>query len=985
MKITIKIFPVLFLGLILTFPAQASRTLRTDNIAPPAEAIISESENYVQKVPARIKRSDSSSLKIENIPLAIKHTSAAHQSSISKGDLFKKNRAYRLSRKINSEQKSQNRILRVSNFSTENKKLIVNKKVTRVREKTLVSVQNNILTNKPFGVQMPYFNIENSSSGTWYQYFFDGFEGSFPASWELYGTPTWGPTDTESSTGSKSAWCAGYDYSPAGNYFDNMNAWIIRGPFDLSASEDALLFFDFSITSQPDVDELFVGLSTDNDNFTGDIYTGYSGGWISNVYFDAKDFAHSNSVYIGVQFYSNETISNYDGAFIDNIELMGYQFDSNTAPDLAVQNVHITDSYAGKFNFEIKNNSAQKQSPNSYSISVYVDSELDSVERNVNELPSGVTTTWDWQLAYYYLPGEHNVEILVEPDGGDVNTNDNSIFFTLVVTNKILIDLGVSNPLNVDPSLGYFDFDIDNFGPAIALTDSYLISVSVDGEFDSSARNTEPLYPDQYTTWEWATGYIYPAGDHTVEITVESDLTDTNLFNNTATLIMPVPSNLIVTDLKVSDLKITDEKNALFKFKIKNKGPKICEKNDYSIKIFVDGVEDSSISNSKTLGIGVTAIWEWQLHYKYPPGLHKIKIDVQPSGGDLKPEDNTLLFQMVEPGANLQIYNIPTFTSVVEYSFSTMLTATNGSPPYSWELSSGSIPQGIYLNGNGELYGNPTTSGNYSFKVKCYDTSDASALSDVTIVVLDSPPAMPRIIDTILPITFENTFFQTPLYAVGGTQPFSWSFNGSIPIGISISSTGSISGTITSSGEYQLPVIVTDDAASTAESELSLRVLATSQSINYQITKLQIVIPWKEHSIGNDNSDSIKFKAEFSIPSELVIDDHAKLTIFIGDYPFSFIKPSKAKLNKKANYKTEKGAVQKGNANIKWLKDKIKVNLSMKNIDLASPLAEYGLKENAASILTIPIRISINDCDSGSRDNVLNYTQSKSRKGKLKN
>ena len=56
----------------------------------------------------------------------------------------------------------------------------------------------------------------------------------------------------------------------------------------------------------------------------------------------------------------------------------------------------------------------------------------------------------------------------------------------------------------------------------------------------------------------------------------------------------------------------------------------------------------------------------------------------------------------------------------------------------------------------------------------------------------------------------------------------------------------------------------------------------------------------------------------------------------------------------------------------------------MKNVDIASPLAEFGLKENAVAILTIPIRISINDCDSGYRANALSYTQSKNRKGKLK-
>ncbi|RLD10990.1 MAG: hypothetical protein DRI44_04545, partial [Chlamydiae bacterium] len=495
----------------------------------------------------------------------------------------------------------------------------------------------------------------------------------------------------------------------------------------------------------------------------------------------------------------------------------------------------------------------------------------------------------------------------------------------------------------------------------------------------------EPLYPYQYTTWEWATDYIYPAGDHAVEVTVESDITDIDPGNDTVSFTMSVPSGLVVTDLKVSGLKITDEKNAVFKFKVKNKGPKACDTGDYTIRVYVDGLEDSTKSNTKIISKGMTAIWEWQLAYTYPPGLHKIEIDVRSSGGDLKPEDNTLLFQMTEFGANLQVYNIPVFTSVVENSFSAMLTATNGSPPYSWAIFSGTLPQGIYLAGNGVLFGTPATAGNYSFKVKCSDASDASAFADVSIVAFNSPPALPEIIDTILPVTFENTFFQMPIYAVGGTIPYNWSFNGSTPAGINISSTGSVYGTITSSGEYKLPVKVTDDTAATDDANLSLRVLETAQTINYQLSKLQIIIPWKDHSAGNDDTDSIKLKAEFPIPGSLVVDSHTKLTIFVGDYPFSFIKPSKAKFRKKATFKTEKNAAEKGKASVKWLKDKIRVTLSMKNVNLAAPLAKYGVKENASGTLTIPVRISINDCDSGYRDNAVTYTQSKSRKGKLKN
>ncbi|MCK5852067.1 putative Ig domain-containing protein, partial [bacterium] len=991
MNIKIKKFFVLFFSLTIVLSVQASRTLRTKITTPPSEVIISESENYEQSTSARIKRSDSSSsLKIENIPFGknIKlQRSRAKRNSERKAE----KRTFCLSEKITEGPKPQNRISRVSNFSPENKSLIVKEKVSRKFNKSTGSLRfpaatfdrknhtkNYIaarehsefveLNRKSTGSLLSPASTSpfaDDEPGNWYQYFFDGFEGAFPDFWQLYGTPTWGPTDVEASTGSKSAWCAGYDYSPAGNYFDNMDAWMIEGPFDLSASEDALLFFDMSIKSQPEVDKLFVGLSTDEDNFSGNVYTGDSGGWITNVYIDAKNYAYSNSVYIGFQFYSNETISNYAGGFVDNIELMGYELVSNTQPDLAVQNAHITDSFNGIFNFEIKNESAQNQPADSYYISVFVDDELDSKETNQYDLASGATTTWDWQFAYYYLPGTHTVKIHVEPEGDDVNTNNNTLTFSLVVTNSNYIDLGVSNPLPVDPANGYFDFDIDNYGPGFALADSYLIKVYVDGEFDSSERNTLPLFPEQYTTWQWATDYLYPAGDHSFEITVESDLIDIDTENNSISFNMTVPSSLVVTDLKVSGLKITDEKNAVFKFKVKNKGPTACEKGDYTVHVSVDGLPDSDASNSNKIGSGVTALWEWQLAYLYSPGLHKIEIDVRPSGGDLKPDDNILLFQMSESGANLQVYNIPVFTSVVDNAFSTVLSAINGAPPYSWELSLGTLPPGIYLDGNGTFYGKPDVAGSYSFEVKCVDTGDASAFSDVKIVVLDAPPAEPKIIDTILPITFENTFFILPLNAVGGTAPYSWSFNGIVPLGISISSTGSLFGTITSSGAFQIPVKVSDDASATAEATLNLRVLKSTQAINYQITKLQITIPWKEHSAGNDNSDSIKLKAECPIPGDLVVDKYTGLTIYVGDYPFSFIKPSKSKLNKKATYKTDKSATEKGNASVKWKKDKIKISLSMKNIDLASPLAEYGLKENAPATLTIPIRISINDCDSG--------------------
>lgn len=56
-------------------------------------------------------------------------------------------------------------------------------------------------------------------------------------------------------------------------------------------------------------------------------------------------------------------------------------------------------------------------------------------------------------------------------------------------------------------------------------------------------------------------------------------------------------------------------------------------------------------------------------------------------------------------------------------SYSATLSATGGTPPYSWIVSSGSLPSGLTLSANGLVSGTPTTSGTSSFTVQVTDSS----------------------------------------------------------------------------------------------------------------------------------------------------------------------------------------------------------------------------------------------------------------------
>ena len=81
----------------------------------------------------------------------------------------------------------------------------------------------------------------------------------------------------------------------------------------------------------------------------------------------------------------------------------------------------------------------------------------------------------------------------------------------------------------------------------------------------------------------------------------------------------------------------------------------------------------------------------------------------------------------------------------VGVSYSNQLTVTNGTSPFSWSVSAGTLPAGLTLSSSGLLSGTPTTVGSSTFTVQVVDGSGQSATQSVTLVVTDVPavPAAP--------------------------------------------------------------------------------------------------------------------------------------------------------------------------------------------------------------------------------------------------
>ncbi|PYU53574.1 MAG: hypothetical protein DMG48_01050, partial [Acidobacteria bacterium] len=78
--------------------------------------------------------------------------------------------------------------------------------------------------------------------------------------------------------------------------------------------------------------------------------------------------------------------------------------------------------------------------------------------------------------------------------------------------------------------------------------------------------------------------------------------------------------------------------------------------------------------------------------------------------------------------------SLPNASQSVAYSQA--LTATGGTSPYSWSVSSGTLPTGLSLSSSGTLSGTPTVAGAFPFTVAVKDAASASASASLSINVV---------------------------------------------------------------------------------------------------------------------------------------------------------------------------------------------------------------------------------------------------------
>lgn len=191
-----------------------------------------------------------------------------------------------------------------------------------------------------------------------------------------------------------------------------------------------------------------------------------------------------------------------------------------------------------------------------------------------------------------------------------------------------------------------------------------------------------------------------------------------------------------------------------------------------------------------------------------------------------------------QPSANLSIQvgnsivitsNSPLPGGTVGTSYSQTLVASGGTPPYGWSLVLGSLPGGLSLSSGGVISGIPNVAGSFNFTVRANDSASGSAQKEFSISIVS--PSAPVSITTESPLpggTVGSSYSRT-LNASGGAAPYNWSVVaglGSLPGGLSLSSTGVISGTPAEAGTFSFTVRANDSASGSAQKAFSITIAA---------------------------------------------------------------------------------------------------------------------------------------------------------------
>ena len=193
------------------------------------------------------------------------------------------------------------------------------------------------------------------------------------------------------------------------------------------------------------------------------------------------------------------------------------------------------------------------------------------------------------------------------------------------------------------------------------------------------------------------------------------------------------------------------------------------------------------------------------------PGTVNFTVTATDSSTGLGPfsTSGTYTLTAVAPTISVSPATLPNPTIATAYSQTA--TAGGGTAPYTYAITAGALPAGLSLNSStGAITGTPAAGGTFNLTVTATDANGYTGtrnfgLSVAAATVTVSPGTVPG--------ATVGTAYTQSLAASGGTAPYTYAVTaGALPVGMTLSSAGALSGTPTAGGNFSFTITSTDSS-----------------------------------------------------------------------------------------------------------------------------------------------------------------------------
>ena len=166
----------------------------------------------------------------------------------------------------------------------------------------------------------------------------------------------------------------------------------------------------------------------------------------------------------------------------------------------------------------------------------------------------------------------------------------------------------------------------------------------------------------------------------------------------------------------------------------------------------------------------------------------------------------------IYPGLAISTGSLPQGTAGSAYS--STLTGVGGSAPYTWSITSGTLPTGVSMNGSGVFSGTidmAAVIGNYPITVRLQDSAGSVVTADFTISVAAAVGNVTIATNSPLPTAYKDVPYTTDIVGVGGLLNYTWWIESGAPPGNPAMTISSVPGSRTA----QLTWTPTDNSDTT--------------------------------------------------------------------------------------------------------------------------------------------------------------------------